>query len=53
VSLIVLDEQYHGYYLHCRSPHAYADGTMAELVEMLHKEEAGEVKCLDFESEVM
>jgi meckelin len=41
VSLLVLDEKYHGYYLHCRSPHQYADGSMAELVEMLHKEEAG------------
>ena len=41
VSILVLDEPYHGYYLHCRSPHQNADGTMAELVEMLHKEEAG------------
>jgi len=41
ISVIVLDEKYHGYYLHCRSPHQYADGTMTELVEMLHKEEAG------------
>eukprot|EP01034_Spumella_vulgaris_P022094 gene22094-28193_t len=41
VSVIILDEKYHGYYLHCRSPHQYADGTMVELVEMLHKEEAG------------
>lgn len=41
VSVFVLDEKYHGYYLHCRSPHQYADGSMAELVEMLHKEEAG------------
>jgi meckelin len=41
VSVLVLDEPYHGYYLHCRSPHQYADGSMAELVEMLHKEEAG------------
>ena len=41
VSLLLLDEPYHGYYLHCRSPHQYADGTMEELVEMLHKEEAG------------
>jgi hypothetical protein len=28
-------------YLVCRSPHQYADGTMTELVSMLHKEEAG------------
>jgi len=41
ISVIVLDEKYHGYYLHCRSPHQYAEGTMSELVEMLHKEEAG------------
>lgn len=41
ISLIVLDEPYHGYYLHCRSPHQYADGNMAELVSMLHKEEVG------------
>jgi meckelin len=41
VSLLVLDEQYHGYYLHCRSPHQFADGSMEELVAMLHKEEAG------------
>lgn len=41
VSVLVLDENFHGYYLHCRSPHQYADGSMTELVEMLHKEEAG------------
>jgi meckelin len=41
ISVIVLDEKYHGYYLHCRSPHQFADGTMTELVSMLHKEEAG------------
>lgn len=41
ISLLILDEPYHGYYLHCRSPHQYADGSMEELVDMLHKEEAG------------
>ena len=41
VSVIVLDEEYHGYYLHCRSPHQFADGTMVELLDMLSKEEAG------------
>ena len=41
VSILVLDEPFHGYYLHCRSPHQHADGTMTELIEMLHKEEAG------------
>jgi meckelin len=41
ISMLLLDEPYHGYYLHCRSPHQFADGSMEELVEMLHKEEAG------------
>lgn len=41
ISILVLDEPFHGYYLHCRSPHQHADGTMAELMDMLHKEEAG------------
>lgn len=41
ISIIVLDEPYHGYYVHCRSPHQFADGSMAELVGMLNKEEAG------------
>jgi meckelin len=41
VSILVLDEPFHGYYMHCRSPHQHADGTMAELMDMLHKEEAG------------
>lgn len=41
ISMLLLDEPYHGFYLHCRSPHQFADGSMEELVEMLHKEEAG------------
>lgn len=41
ISIFVLDEEFHGYYLHCRSPHEYADGSMSELVSMLHKEEVG------------
>jgi meckelin len=41
ISIIVLPEPYWGYYLHCRSPHQFADGSMPELVSMLHKEEAG------------
>ena len=32
---------YAGYYLHCCSPSHKADCTMAELVHMLHHEEAG------------
>jgi meckelin len=41
VSILVVDEKYHGYYLHCRSPHQFAESTMVELVEMLGREEAG------------
>ncbi|CEG45975.1 meckelin isoform x1 [Plasmopara halstedii] len=41
ISLIFLDETYHGFYLHCRSPHAFADGSMGELVDQLKQEEAG------------
>lgn len=41
VSCFFLDEQYHGFYLHCRSPHPFADGSMKELVDQLKQEEAG------------
>jgi meckelin len=41
ISILGLDEDYHGFYLHCRSPHQFADGTMLELLDMLQKEEAG------------
>ncbi|DBA02416.1 TPA: hypothetical protein N0F65_007235 [Lagenidium giganteum] len=41
VSCLVLDEPYHGYYLHCRSPYPFADGSMSEIVDQLRQEEAG------------
>lgn len=41
VSCIILDERYHGYYLHCRSPYPFADGSMAEITDQLKQEEAG------------
>lgn len=41
ISVFMMDEKFHGWYLHCRSPHQFADGTMIELLDMLHKEEAG------------
>ncbi|TMW63403.1 hypothetical protein Poli38472_002344 [Pythium oligandrum] len=41
VSCFVLDETYHGFYLHCRSPYPFADGSMSEIVEQLNQEEAG------------
>lgn len=60
ISILVMDEKYHGYYLHCRSPHQFADGAMSELIQMLHKEESGltvdrslegapaDVQCFEF-----
>ena len=44
-----MDERFHGYYLHCRSPHQYADGSMIELLDMLHKEESGLVVDRSFD----
>jgi meckelin len=41
ISVFLLDEMYHGYYLHCRSPYPFADGNMAEIVGQLKQEEAG------------
>ena len=41
ISVFILDEPYHGYYLHCRSPYEYADCSMAELIEHLQKEGSG------------
>ncbi|KAG7387290.1 hypothetical protein PHYPSEUDO_014469 [Phytophthora pseudosyringae] len=41
VSCLFLDEAYHGFYLHCRSPHPFADGSMRDLVGQLKQEEAG------------
>ena len=41
VSCLILDEKYHGYYLHCRSPYPFADGSMVEIADQLKQEEAG------------
>jgi meckelin len=41
ISVFIMDEPYHGYYLHCRSPYEYADGSMQQLAEQLKKEESG------------
>jgi len=39
VSVFLLDEKYHGYYLHCRSPHEHADANMVEIAKDLKKME--------------
>ena len=41
ISVLCLESEFDGYYLHCRSPHPYSDGSMEELVDMLHYEESG------------
>lgn len=41
VSCLFLDEPYHGFYLHCRSPYPFTDGNMSEIVDQLKQEEAG------------
>jgi len=40
VSVLVMDQRYHGYYLHANAPHEHADGSMQELAEHLHEEAA-------------
>ena len=40
VSLLLLDDKYHGFYLHCNAPHEHADGSMCELTEKLGEEAA-------------
>lgn len=39
ISILLLPDRYHGYYLHCRSPHTHADGDMLNMVEQLRSEE--------------
>ena len=38
VSVIIFDDKYHGYYLHCRSGGAFADDTMFKIAEQLREE---------------
>ena len=37
ISVFILDERYHGYYMHCRSPHEHADANMVEIDKNLAK----------------
>ncbi|TPX32052.1 hypothetical protein SmJEL517_g04744 [Synchytrium microbalum] len=43
VSVLLFDEPGHGYYIHGRSVHSYADTDMAELYHQLRKEESNVV----------
>jgi meckelin len=44
ISVLVLDEPYHGYYIHGRTVHEHADTSMEEMREQLLKEQLGLVK---------
>ncbi|CAF2968602.1 unnamed protein product [Rotaria sp. Silwood2] len=39
ISVFILDENYHGYYIHGRSPHGMTDVNMKEILINLHREE--------------
>jgi len=41
ISIFMFDGPYHGYYLHCRSPHEFADCSIITLQEQLQQEEQG------------
>jgi hypothetical protein len=43
VSVLILDETFHGYYIHGRSSHSHADVSMVELTTQMKCEERGEV----------
>jgi meckelin len=43
ISVVMLDEKYHGFYLHCDAPYDYADADMRMLVHNL-TDEAGTVR---------
>lgn len=43
ISLFILDEEYHGYYLHCRSPYEFADCSLDAILAQMEKESRGVV----------
>ncbi|KAA0145841.1 hypothetical protein FNF31_07943 [Cafeteria roenbergensis] len=44
ISIVLLDERYHGFYLHCDAPYDFADADMSQLVLSL-SDEAGTVRA--------
>ena len=44
ISIIILDQSLHGYYIHGVAPTGQADGTLEELRKALAMEEAGKTK---------
>jgi len=41
ISLFILDEKFHGYYLHCNSPAPYADANMLEMAHDFNAQTGG------------
>lgn len=41
ISLLIMDDRYHGYYLHGRSPYEFADCSMNTLIDQMKREENG------------
>lgn len=39
-SVLLMDEKYHGYYIHANAPHEHSDGTMKEIADHLFEEAA-------------
>ena len=48
VSVLILDDKYHGYYLHCRSAYTHADGDMNEIQEQLIQEQEGKTVSMQY-----
>jgi meckelin len=44
ISLLIMDQHYHGYYLHGQAPWISSDLVMSELKEKLDQEEAGNLR---------
>jgi meckelin len=41
ISIFIMDERYHGYYLHCRSPYEFADCGMEKICDDMRNEASG------------
>eukprot|EP00936_MAST-01D_sp_MAST-1D-sp1_P000559 g559.t1 len=55
VSVLLMEEKYHGFYLHCQGSSQYADGDMEEIAKLLENEKNGlaTARGLDTDTENM
>ena len=51
ISIVIMDERYHGYYLHCRSPYESADCGMEKLCDEMKKEASGSMMSRGLDSQ--